>query len=174
MESRLVFVTTFPPRECGIATFTTDLTDAIKSQMDDSIEIEICALEEGNQRFDYPKDVKYILDTTQPAQYVEIAKKINKDHQVKAVMIEHEFGLFGGEYGDYLFNMLDILEKPFIITFHSVIPHPHEKMLHTVKTLADKAKNILVMTYASREILIADYNIPEKKIKVVPHGTHLV
>ncbi len=174
MESRLVFVTTFPPRECGIATFTTDLTDAIKSQMDDSIEIEICALEEGNQRFDYPKDVKYILDTTQPAQYVEIAKKINKDHQVKAVMIEHEFGLFGGEYGDYLFNMLDILEKPFIITFHSVIPHPHEKMLHTVKTLADKAKNILVMTYASREILIADYHIPEKKIKVVPHGTHLV
>lgn len=174
MESKIVFVTSFPPRECGIATFTTDLTNAIKNQMDSSIEIEICALEGASQRFDYPTDVKYILDTSQPSQYIEISKKINNDKQVKAVMIEHEFGLFGGEYGDYLMYMMDTLEKPVVITFHSVLPCPDKKRLQTVQDITEKAKSILVMTLASREILIAYYLIPPEKIKVVPHGTHHV
>jgi len=174
MDSKLLIIATYPPRECGIATFTTDLVNAIKNQMDDSIDIEICALEDGYQGFNYPEEVKYVLDTRHPAQYFEIAQKINDDHQVKAVMIEHEFGLYDGEYGDYLFNILDILGKPAIITFHTVLTHPDVKRLNTVKALADKANRLLVMTSNSREILISDYNISEEKIKVVPHGTHLV
>lgn len=172
LKSKLVFVASFPPRECGIATFTTDLIHAIKNQMDNGIEIEICALEGAVAGFDYPKAVKYILDTTQPKGYIEIAKKINKDRQVKAVMIEHEFGLFSGEYGDYLLYMLDNLEKPFVITFHSVLPHPDKKRLQLVKNITNKAKSVLVMTYASREILMADYLLPKEKIKIVAHGTH--
>ena len=137
MNSKLVFVTTYPPRECGIATFTHSLTGAIKKQMDDSIEIEICALEDGYQGFDYPKEVKYVLNTTRSDQYVRIAKKINNDQQVKAVMIEHEFGLFGGHYGDYLLKMLDVLEKPFLITFHTVLPKPDDKRLQIIKVISD-------------------------------------
>lgn len=172
MGCKLIFITTFPPRECGIATFTTDLTNAIKNQMDSSIEIEIYALDAACQNLVYPKDVKYVLDTNQPTQYIEIAKKINGDRKVRAVMVEHEFGLFGGEYGDYLLHLLENLEKPFIITFHSVLPYPDNKRQLTVKGITEKAKSILVMTHASREILIADYQIPEAKIRVVPHGTH--
>ncbi|RLD74023.1 MAG: hypothetical protein DRI87_02285 [Bacteroidetes bacterium] len=174
MNSKLVFVTTYPPRECGIATFTTDLINAIRSQMDDSIEIEVCALEDGPQEFDYQKEVKYVIDTNHPAQYVEVAQKINEDHQVKAVMIEHEYGLFAGEYGDYIFNLLDLLEKPFIVTFHTVLPNPDEKRLHIVKLIAAKASNILVMTNNSRKLLLSDYQLPKDKVFVIPHGTHLV
>ena len=174
MNSKLVFVTTYPPRECGIATFTHSLTGAIKKQMDDSIEIEICALEDGYQGFDYPKEVKYVLNTTRSDQYVRIAKKINNDQQVKAVMIEHEFGLFGGHYGDYLLKMLDVLEKPFLITFHTVLPKPDDKRLQIIKVISDYSKKILVMTRFSRKILMNDYGISAKMIKVVPHGTHLV
>ena len=174
MNSKLVFVTTYPPRECGIATFTTDLIHAIRGQMDDSIEIEVCALEDGRQGFDYPEEVKYVIDTNRPAQYAEVVEKINDDHQVKAVMIEHEYGLFAGEYGDYIFNLLDLLEKPFIVTFHTVLPAPDEKRLRIVKLIAAKASHILVMTNNSRKLLISDYQLPKDKIVVIPHGTHLV
>jgi len=174
MKSKLVFVTTYPPRECGIATFTSDLIHAIQNKMDDSIAIEVCALENGRQELEYPEEVKYVLDTTQKESYVEVAEKINADQQVKAVMIEHEFGLYSGEYGDYLFHLLVVLEKPFILTFHTVLPNPDEKRLQIVKALASKAKRILVMTQHSKELLLADYHLAKKKVKVVPHGTHLV
>jgi len=142
--------------------------------MDDSIEVEICALEDGYQGFDYPKEVKYILDATNPDQYLEIAEQINNDHQVKGVMIEHEFGLFGGHHGDNLLGMLKVLEKPLIITFHTVLPKPDDKRLQVVKAISGYSKKIVVMTSSSKDILMNDYGIPEEKIKVVPHGTHLV
>ena len=174
MNSRLVFVTTYPPCECGIATFTTDLTRAIRNQMDDSIEVNICALEDEYQGFNYPEEVKYVLDTTRPESYREIAGQLNDDHQVKAVMIEHEFGLFGGEYGNYLLEMINNLKKPLIVTFHTILPKPDDKILKMVRIIAEQSKNILVMTYLSEKILIDDYGLPEEKIKVIPHGTHLV
>lgn len=174
MNSKLLFVTSCLPRECGIATFANDLVMTIKSQMDDSIEIEICALENGHQGFDYPKEVKYVLDATKFEQYQQIAEKINEDHQVKTVMIEHEFGLFGGEWGDYLLSMLDVLVKPVFVTFHTVLPHPEKKIFQTITNIADKAEKIVVMTDSSRQLLIDDYNIPEDKIQVIPHGTHMI
>ncbi len=174
MNSKLIFVTSYLPRECGIATFTNDLIKAIKNQMNDSIEIEVCALENGHQEFDYPKEVKYVLDATKLEQYQQIAEKINDDHQVKTVMIEHEFGLFGGKWGNYLLNMVDVLVKPVFVTFHTILPHPEKKIFQIFKNIADKAEKIVVMTNSSRQILIDDYKIPGNKIKVIPHGTHMI
>ena len=174
MKSKLVFITTYPPRECGIATFTRDLVRAIKNQMDDSIKIDICALEDGDQGFDYPKEVNYVLDTTNPDKYIEIAEELNNDNQVRAVMIEHEFGLFGGEYGNYILEMIFILEKPIFTTFHTILPKPGEKRLQIVRSIADHSRGILVMTENSKRILIDDYFLPEEKIHIVPHGTHMV
>ncbi len=174
MNSKLVFVTSYPPRECGIATFTTDLTGAIKKQMDSGIEIEICALEGLCKGLNYTAEVTYILDTTRLENYIEIAKKINEDRRVKAVMIEHEFGLFGGEFGNYLLYLLDHLDKPVVITFHTVLPRPEEKRLLVVKSLCKKVQSVLVMTHASRKLLTQEYLVPDAKIKVVPHGTHYV
>jgi len=142
--------------------------------MDDSIEIEICALEDGYQGFDYSKEVRYILDATNPDQYLQIAEQINNDHQVKGVMVEHEFGLFGGHHGDNLLKMLEVLEKPLIITFHTVLPKPDDDRLQVIKTISGYSKKIVVMTGSSKDILKNDYGIPEEKIKVIPHGTHLV
>jgi len=174
MNSKILFITSCLPRECGIATFTNDLINAIQNQMDDSIEIEICALENGHQGFEYPKEVKYVLDATEPEQYRQIAEKINKDNQIKTVMIEHEFGLFGGEWGDYLLNMLDVISKPVFVTFHTILPHPEKKIFQTIKSIADNSEQIVVMTDSSRQILINDYKVPQVKIKVVPHGIHMI
>lgn len=174
MNSKILFVATYPPRECGIATFTQSLCVAINNQLDDSIETVICALEDGLQGFGYPQEVKYVLDATQSDQYGQIAKEINADHQVKAVMVEHEFGLYAGHYGDYLLEMLNVLEKPMFITFHTVLPKPDAKRLQIVKTIADFMTKILVMTSYSKEILINDYGILADKIVIVPHGTYLV
>jgi len=174
MNSKLVFVTTYPPRECGIATFTTDLVRAIKNQMDDSIEIDICALEDGYQGFDYPKEVKYILDATNPDNYIEITEELNDDPQVKAIMIQHEFGLFGGEYGNYILEMIFTLEKPIFTTFHTVLPQPDQIRLQIVSSIAGHSKGILVMTENSKKLLVEDYNLPEENIHIVPHGTHMV
>ncbi len=174
MKKVILFISSYPPRECGIATFTRDLVDAIKKRFTHQIEMKICALEEGTGYFQYGEEVIYRLDTTQREQYALMAEKINNNRQIAALMIEHEFGLFGGKYGEYLPDFLEKIKKPVVITFHTVLPHPDPKLLSVVKSLSKSCRNIIVMTHGSEKILEEDYDIPREKIKIISHGTHLV
>ena len=173
MKKLILFVSSYPPRECGIATFTKDLVDAIKKRFTHQIEMKVCALEEGVSSFQYDEDVVYRLDTTKREHYARIAEKINNNRQISALMIEHEFGLFGGKYGEYLLDFLEKLKKPVVITFHTVLPKPHPKLLSVVTSLANSCRNIIVMTHSSGKVLEEDYGVPPEKIRLIPHGTHL-
>ncbi|WP_127130551.1 glycosyltransferase [Pseudoflavitalea rhizosphaerae] len=171
-QSRILFISTFPPSKCGIASFTEDLLNAITPAINNDFVINICAL--GNQElsnnFKYP--VTMVMDAHQLASCIDTAQLINNDSSIELVSVEHEFGLFGGELGEYLLGFLSMLEKPFIIRFHTVLPDPDSKRLQVVRAIAMLAEKIIVMTGNSSRLLTEDYQIDSDKITIIPHGTH--
>ena len=168
----VLFITSYPPRECGIATYSQDLITALNYKFSNSLSINVCALETGGVTYDYPKEVKYTFDTSDASSYMSIADKINNE-TMEIVLIEHEFGFFK-DHEDLFVQFLHKITKPVAIVFHTVLPHPKENLQLEVKNIASACKYIIVMTNTSAKILIADYCIPEDKITVIPHGTHLV
>jgi len=171
----MVSVSTFPPRECGIATFTRDLSTAFNQLYAPGVESKIVALNIDDVT-QLPYSKKVIAQIAQPRldDYVAAARKLNALPQVKLVTIQHEFGIFGGAYGDYLLTFTEELKKPTAITFHTVLPKPTKGMGRVVQALTEGADVVVVMTHGSRRILEAEYAVPGNKIAVIPHGIHPV
>ena len=169
----ILFITSYPPRECGIATYSQDLSKALNNKFSNSLTIKVCALETGDANYPYPPEVKYILDTSKAAGYKTLALNINKDHRIKIVLIQHEFGFFKVQELAFL-QFLYELTKPVVIVFHTVLPHPGEQLKSKIKNIASACASIIVMTHNSEGILTNDYGLPAQKISVIPHGTHLV
>ena len=169
-KTKVVFVSTCPPTECGIATFTSDLVSAIHNGFTNSIETLFCDITSA------PKSslAHFKLNPKEKEAYSTVAKQINEDPSIQLVHIQHEFGLFGGTYGNYILDFLDILNKPVAITFHSVIPNPNKELKTFMTVLTSHMKVIIVMTKKSQFILNKDYAIENTKITYIPHGTHIV
>ena len=167
-------MSTFPPRECGIATFTKDLTDAMDRNFSLETKSKLLAMNKNlTSIYDYPKKVLFQINDTEVQDYIDTAKEINNSKNIKLVNIQHEFGIFGGRYGNYLLIFLESLQKPVVITFHSVLPKPNDRLKRVVRALADKAECIIVMTNVAAEILQKNYKI-KTPIAVVPHGVPFV
>ena len=171
--TEILFITSFPPRECGIATYSRDLIKALNNKFSNSLSIKVCALESGEANYSYPPEVKYILNTSVAADYKKLASTINKDNHVKIVVIQHEFGFYIEQEHAFL-QFLFELSKPVVIVFHTVLPHPDEKLKSKVKSIALICESIIVMTHNSAQILMDDYGVSQQKISVIAHGTHLV
>ncbi len=169
----ILMVTSFPPRECGIATYSQDLIRALNNKFSNSFSIKICALESGTTNYEYPEDVKYTLDTSRAGEYEKTVQSINRDDRIQIVLIQHEFGFFRQQEQAFL-KFLYELSKPVIIVFHTVLPHPDEQLKLKIKHMVAVCKSIVVMTHTSAGILADDYGIYRQKISVIPHGTHLV
>ena len=169
----ILCLTSYPPRECGIATYSQDLITAIKNKFEKSFKINICALEHEKEEYSYPKEVKYILETDNTTSYNEIAKNINENNTIQLVLIQHEFGLFKNNEDDFI-HFLQQLNKPIILAFHTVLPKPNEIFKKLVISIDDLVQSVIVMTNSSAKILTDDYGITSAKITVIPHGTHLV
>ena len=171
-QSKILFISTFSPVKCGIASFTQDLVNAIYPEVKDDFLINICALNNKGITRLYKFPVSLVMDGFNLDSCIETAGIINQDAAVELVCIEHEFGLFGGELGEYLLGFLSMLEKPFIIRFHTVLPAPEPKRLKLVQTIGLLADKIIVMTKNSVRLLKDDYQIDADKIVMIPHGTH--
>jgi glycosyltransferase involved in cell wall biosynthesis len=172
-KSWIAFLSTYPPRECGIATFTRDLVEACDDLFLPHEETKIIAMQEDamtGRR--YSKKVIGTITHSVQAEYRQAARKLNSLAQVKLVCIEHEFGIFGGSYGVFLLDFLDQLTKPVCITLHTVLPAPNDEMKAVVQKLGNRVDMITVMTRLSKEILVAEYSLDESKIRIIPHGIH--
>jgi glycosyltransferase involved in cell wall biosynthesis len=150
------------------------LKNAIQEKFGNSFSLKICALETTEADYEYPKEVKYRINTQLEAHFIALSTKINADKNIAMVFLQHEFGLFGGIYGDYLLKFMKHLKRPIATTFHSVLPNPDQKLKKVVRKIADYSNFLVVMTSISKSILIRDYGIAERKITVISHGTHLV
>jgi len=164
--SQILHMGTFPPRECGIATFTKDLTTAIGGS-------RICAMNNGIA-FDYSAEVIMEINELDIQDYVKTAKKINKDETIKVISIQHEFGIYGGKYLNYLSAFLETIEKPVVMTLHSVVPNPPDNIKSIIRYLAKKVVGLIVMAEKAVDILHDRYGIDRNKVKVIPHGIHEV
>jgi glycosyltransferase involved in cell wall biosynthesis len=175
---KIAYMSSYPPRECGIATFTQDLTKSI-----DALNVfepsSIIGLNDLSSTYNYGKEVVMQIDTNDEKTYQQAADLIN-DSDFDLVNVQHEFGLFGGDWGDYLLTFLKKLNKPSITTMHTtlspgaiVFQSPESKKAHdkVVKGIGRYSSAITVMTNMAAGILRDNYRITTDKIKIIPHGT---
>lgn len=171
---KMLIVSSYTPRECGIATFSNDIVNAIETVFGDTLSVEVCALENKYKEFKYNKEVTYTLAAGSLDDYRLVAERINERNDIGLVCIQHEFGLFGGEYGDYILSFILALNKPIVTVFHTVLPNPDEKRKKIVHAIADLSDRIIVLTENSQAILTNDYDVHKTKTIVIPHGNHSV
>jgi glycosyltransferase involved in cell wall biosynthesis len=171
---KMLLVSSYPARECGLATFSNDIVNAVATVFGDTLPIEVCALENEGQQFEYSDEVKYTLSTSTINEYRSVAEKINQRNDIGLVCIQHEFGLFGGEFGDYILSFILALNKPIVTVFHTVVPNPEEKRKKVVHAIADLSDRIVVLTKNSQDLLTSDYGVVQTKTLVIPHGNHTV
>ena len=122
-KAEILILSSYPPRECGIATYSQDLISSINSKFSNSFSIKVCALETGDSKYLYPPEVKYSLNTSLPSDYEKMAFHINNDPDIKIVLIQHEFGFFHKQKEAFQL-LLTELKKPVVVVFHTVLPHP--------------------------------------------------
>ncbi len=172
-QPSILFLSSYPPRKCGIATFTQDLSAAIDGLRDSGLKSKFIAINE-NGNYEYSDDVIFQINENEVQDYIKTAKKINRMSNVRMVSIQHEFKLYGSDYGENLLSFLEVLEKPVVTTFHAVLPYPSEKRKEIVRKIAEKSKQVVVMADKAVEILREHYDLPDSKITVILHGIHNV
>ncbi|RZJ30469.1 MAG: mannosyltransferase, partial [Flavobacterium sp.] len=149
---QILFVTSYPPRECGIATYSQDLVKALTDKFDGSFKIKICALENDIEHYEYPKEVKYVLNTQHRDNYTSLANIINLDDKVELVVLQHEFGFFHDNKEAFI-DFLKSVEKSKSIVFHTVLPNANETFKEHVNEIISHTDSIIVMTEKSAAIL---------------------
>ncbi len=171
--SEIIFLTSYPPRECGIATYSKDLERALSQKFGQSFTLKVLPLESCSERHEYAKGIEHVLNTNNTLDFQKASHRINADTNVGLVLIQHEFGLFKDNENAFL-EFLEFLDKPIAITFHTILPEPTPGLKHNVQRMSSLSDAIIVMTQTSAEILTQTYGVRADKITVIPHGTHLV
>ncbi len=171
-RSHVLFVSSLPPRECGIASYTRDLIDAIAHQFDGEFECDVCALENNSEHPYYPELPYARLNTDRIASYEAVAKKIQSDGRIQLVVIQHEFGFFSTQE-EAFYRFLKNIQKRIVMVFHTVLPAPNDRLKEQVIQMSQHSSLIIVMTEHARNMLAKDYGISAHKVRVIHHGTHL-
>jgi polysaccharide biosynthesis protein PslF len=163
-----IYISSFMPRKCGIATYTKDLTGAI-NLINPYCRADMFAMIKPEDKIDYPPEVRFEINQYKIDSYIEAAKRINRS-RVDVVILEHEFGLYGGEFGEYIINFLKLLKKPLIITAHTIPDDASKGYGLVLKEIIGFAEKVVVMMPSSLEKLIKEYHYPGEKIEIIPHG----
>lgn len=166
----VAFLSTYPPRVCGIATFTEDLVseiDKIAPLYNPFVNTNVIAI--SDDIYLYNEKVIKELKQFEKESYFDVAQFIN-DSEIDLLVIQHEYGIYGGEYGEYLNCLVDNIKKPFIVVLHTVLLNPTDKQKYIVNYLGSKAVKVVTMAKNTIELLVNIYGIPEEKIVHIPHG----
>lgn len=164
-------VSTCPPRQCGIATFSKDLEHAIQTA-DPSVRIRWAAINEATSLHAYGPEVRWRIRQGDVETYRRAAIELNAS-PVDVVCLQHEFGLYGiwGEaFEDHLIGFLEELHKPLVTTLHSVLPEPSPSVRASVRRLAQHSDQVVVMAERARSLLLDAYDIDRNRVTVIPHG----
>jgi len=165
---RIAFVSTYPPRECGLATFCEDLLKAAV-QSDGVGEPMVVAMENSAQRNDYSWPVTMLINDREESEYEAAAEFLN-DAPVDVVSIQHEFGIFGGQEIGGLRAFLRRLEKPLVVTLHTVLPQPEPFARTMLRELAERAERLVVLNSFAIGLLQQVYDVEPSKIALIHHG----
>ncbi|CDZ50447.1 glycosyltransferase family 4 protein [Neorhizobium galegae] len=156
------------PRRCGIATFTTDLQQAI-STSPAGVKTAIVAMTDHGHAYDYPASVWLQIPDESLEDYIRAAEALNAG-RFDVVCLQHEFGIFGGEAGSHILALLSGLEMPIVTTLHTVLAQPSPAQRRVLAQIVDTSAKVVVMAEKGRALLREVYGIPAEKIEVIPHG----
>lgn len=164
----LVFVATYPPRQCGIGTFTSDLCRAVAGQPEVNEKPFVIAVTNGVEEYDYPPEVRLEIRQHRISDYRASADFINNS-SASIVSVQHEYGIYGGPAGRYLLTMLRRVNVPIVTTLHTVLADPNPDQARVFEGLVEQSDMMVVMTERGRKML-TEQGVPERKIAVIPHG----
>jgi glycosyltransferase involved in cell wall biosynthesis len=165
---RIAFIGNSLPRHCGIATFTTDLQQAISTSRPE-LEASIVAMTDHGQAYDYPAAVTLQIKDDNIDEYVRAANFLNTG-RFDAVCLQHEFGIFGGEAGAHILSLLSRLTMPVVTTFHTVLGKPTSAQRAVMERIVEVSSKVVVMADKAHELLRSVYQVPGDKIEVIAHG----
>jgi glycosyltransferase involved in cell wall biosynthesis len=164
-----LFLATFPPRQCGIATFTRDLIAAVDRATGGFSEVVAVDDAQPGVSYAYSGRVVKRLRQQDRASYAEVARYVNA-HSAATLNVQHEFGIFGGDDGDWLFDLLERVRIPVTATLHTVLPEPAPHQRAVVRKLARLAARIVVLSGTGRTLLRERYGVDPHRVRTVPHG----
>src|SRR6478735_6680251 len=172
---KIAYISTYPPRECGIATFNQNLMRAIganfperKNLLGNDFVVALTDSENLNE-YEYPEEVKYIVRQNHQKDYIRAANYVNTS-TADAVILEHEFGIYGGESGIYILPFINRLEKPLISILHTILKEPSYVQRIIIREIAEQSAKIIVMSNRAVEFLTSIYDIPAEKLQIIEHG----
>ncbi|GAB3991509.1 glycosyltransferase family 4 protein [Spirosoma daeguense] len=164
----VAFIGDYLPRQCGIATFTSDLYTSYDSFIPDANAL-VVSVNDTPEGYNYPSEVRYDFYQHDQDAYRKAAEFLNAK-SVDVVCLQHEYGIYGGSAGSYILTLLRNLTMPIVTTFHTILKTPDKDQLVVLKTIADLSSRVICMSEKGRDFLINIYEIPEEKIDLIPHG----
>jgi glycosyltransferase involved in cell wall biosynthesis len=164
---KVINVSTFLPTQCGLATFSNDLVNSLRFSPLVAQTQVVAVSPEPKQVFAPP--VIAAIQKQDQKDYRRVAKLVNK-LQPDAVMIQHEYGIFGGKFGEYVLDFVDELSVPLVVTLHTVLTEHEPGQARVLKALCARASQVLVFTERAKQLVVAAKLVDETKINVVPHG----
>lgn len=168
-SEKIAVVGNYIPRQCGIATFTTDLSKAIAKELSKEENLINVAIDDTHIGYNYPPQVKFRIRQNIQSDYFWAADYLNAN-QFDAVIIQHEFGIYGGEDGAHILQLIQALKMPVMTNLHTVLENPSEGQKKVMKKLATYSDRLLVMNKKAVEILTKVYEIDREMIAYIPHG----
>ncbi|MBI5725267.1 MAG: glycosyltransferase family 4 protein [Planctomycetes bacterium] len=165
---KVAFIGNYLPRQCGIATFTTDLCESVSALMLERPCYSI-AMNDTPEGYTYPSRVKFEIEANRREQYANAGAYINLS-QPSVVCVQHEYGIFGGKAGRHILHLLRQIRVPIVTTLHTVLKDPDQDQLQVLRVLGDLSDRLVVMSRRAVEFLKDIYGIPERKIALIHHG----
>ena len=168
LPSRIAVIGNYLPRQCGIATFTTDLCAAISAEYG-TARLLALPVNDTEQGYDYPARVRWSLAQDDVKSYQEAAEFLNFNN-IDMVCLQHEYGIFGGPAGSHILHLLRGLKMPVVTTLHTVLREPNPDQLLVMEEIAELSDRLIVMSQLSSQFLQEIFKVPGRKIDMVPHG----
>lgn len=166
--SKISIIGDYPPRRCGVATFTKDLHDAVLQALPGCM-CSVIAVTEPGRNYEYPEEVRFEISEGDVQSYVRAADFLNVS-QSEVLCVQHEFGIYGGSAGGHLIALLRRARIPTITTLHTILSEPNSDQRRVFHQLIECSTKLVAMTERGAQMLRDIYKVPTARIAVIPHG----